>query len=249
MTPFPSIITTTAPVTVSVPLDFYLPTATTYGQWYGAQVATGNDTRSAGNLMTPVELALLRLDFIAARTIDWAYGGHYATFTAPVIMGNVMTWEGEQTFTSDVSFQSTIELPPGPNKTTGPTDVSQLSGACVEKAWGNITSNGSGGVTLNDGFNIQSVSITTGGPGGTSKILVVTMFEAMINTNYSVQVTCGDTSLFFGYVYTSGITSTTQFWIYAASPSVGGGGSLIWTTLDWSAISSTIYVRVSGRQS
>lgn len=92
MESFPSIITTTSTPGASAPLVFYVPTATTYGQWATIEVVDDGDQRDADNLMTPAEGTKINLDFVAARTLDLIYGGAYDTvFRAAVTIANSLT--------------------------------------------------------------------------------------------------------------------------------------------------------------
>lgn len=63
-----------------------------------------------------------------------------------------------------------------PNKDEALTNT--LTPANITKAWANITTNGAGAVTLNDGFNVASVSLSGGD-------VVVTLAGDMANTTYA----------------------------------------------------------------
>jgi hypothetical protein len=85
---------------------------------------------------------------------------------------------------------------PNPNSNVGFTN--RLTPANTPKAWGNVSSNGSGGCTVNGGFNVSSCSIF--GPA-----IRINFASAMGNTNYAAVVTGQQADIVYsgGYLTTS----------------------------------------------
>lgn len=90
------------------------------------------------------------------------------------------------TATAGVSSGANIALTgANPASTTGYTDT--LTPTNIVKAWVRVTTDGAGGVTVNDGFNIASASIVTGD-------IKVTFATAMASTNYAAVATAQSNS-------------------------------------------------------
>jgi hypothetical protein len=70
-----------------------------------------------------------------------------------------------------------------PLSSSDPGGDNALWGVSVCKAWGNVSTNGSGGGAVGDGYNIASVTVSNTGP---LYPITVTFARAMANTNYTV---------------------------------------------------------------
>lgn len=161
-----------------------------------------------------------------------ASGGAGGTFTGGAGDGHGLVAAGNgtgnalQVGAGNVKFTGS-----NPAATTGLTNT--LTPANFEKASARITTNGSGGVTIVDGFNVSSVALL----GAT--ILELTLASAMADTNYRIQVTFEEGPAYYypGLVYAN---STTTIRITLASDPA--------TPVDLSGQACKLFVSVFGKQ-
>jgi hypothetical protein len=117
-----------------------------------------------------------------------------------------------------------------PASTTAYSNV--LTPLNVPKAWAKLTSNGSGAVTVVDGFNVTSAS--TGG-----NYIDVTLASAMADTNYMILGVWSDGAGGPGFVSLASATTTTLFRV--AFNSTSG-------VINFNSNAATVFITVFGRQ-
>jgi hypothetical protein len=122
-----------------------------------------------------------------------------------------------------------------PSASADPGANNMLFGANILKAGGYITTNGSGGVTLHDGYNIASVSVT-------SSYVLVTFARAFFNTTYW-PVACGAKNPSALPVCDMVHGSTSSSALVVAFLNLDGGG-----IADPSATAVAFTLMVGGRQ-
>lgn len=88
------------------------------------------------------------------------------------------------------TFANTPQFTNAPTKNADPGANNVLTGPNIIKAWAHITTNGSGGVTVDDGYNISSVSIAI------ATIANITFVRPMLNANYAVHVSPGGSNAY-----------------------------------------------------
>ena len=127
-----------------------------------------------------------------------------------------------------------------PAKTANPGTNNLLCGTNVAKAWGWINSDGIGGVTNEDGYNIASVSISGGD-------VQVTFARAMANEKYAVLLTedqfAAQTKV---WKFTAGSKLTTGFKINAYS--IGDASTYLFSSEDFAAEELGVSFGVFARQ-
>lgn len=106
------------------------------------------------------------------------------TFNSTITSAGANSWAGAQTFSAASSILLSMTQPAS-NADPG---ASKLYSTNVEKAWGNIVTDGAGSYTVNDGFNIDSCTIT-------ATYVEVTWRRAFANANYAPTVTCNGSGI------------------------------------------------------
>jgi len=117
-----------------------------------------------------------------------------------------------------------------PNSTVGFTN--RLTPKNMVKAWGLLTTNGSGACSVADGFNLTSCSVAAGGT------VTVTFASSFANTNYSVFGTASRSGPKVFYVNSAG-TSSMTFNVY---------NSDFTTQTDCATLACTVSYQVVGAQ-
>lgn len=209
------------------------------------------DPRSAANLMAAVQALTDRSNWEGWRAIDWQHvgtasytpqgtvqflpnGGNGWYFGCLVRLMGTTTIGGTTTIsgTTTIANVPSFSVDPAANADVGRNALTSLGQA---KAWAEITTTGAGGVTMDDGYNIASV---TYGGTGTSSYAQVTFAHAMASSTYAVIAESDATTLIHAKAY---LRTANGFRIKATD--------YAGTALDIGAMSATkINVLVFGRQ-
>lgn len=131
---------------------------------------------------------------------------------------------------------STLTLSSQPSKTTAPGQ-NQAHALSLARAWGRVTTNGSGGITLDDGYNISAQAIV-----GSNLLVQVTFATDMANANYVV-VFSGNTPAGGGYLPSAVSQGTTGF-TFGVWTFFGGGTA----TFDFAATAVSVNFAVFARE-
>ncbi len=108
-------------------------------------------------------------------------GGATITGTSITFSGGATISSGSRSFTGT---QPAMTADPGANT---------IHGTNVPKMWAYVTTNGSGGSTVQDGFNIASAGLT-------GAVIRFTFARAMANANYAVSIAADGPGACFGVV-------------------------------------------------
>lgn len=116
-----------------------------------------------------------------------------------------------------------------------------LTPANIVKAWGKVVTDAAGNATLVDGFNVASVTVTTGGATTTVK---VALQQDMSNDDYSVILT-GQRAGTGGYMFTVAAQTTADFDVNCTQLNPTGPSI---STILLNNVAVTFYFQVVGRQ-
>jgi hypothetical protein len=131
-----------------------------------------------------------------------------AFHVTPVPSANLGENMGSSSYRWNDGFFDAIDLNEAPTATTA--RLKKLDAVNVPKAWGHVTTDGVGGVTLDDGYNITSVAVGVGG-------VTITFAQAFANTNFALVVTGAESTLLHLYMEVDGgATRTTTTCLVAA---------------------------------
>lgn len=145
-------------------------------------------------------------------------GGEGLTMTAPLSVADLR---------SSLPMSATQPVP------TADPGANTLHSTNVEKAWANITTDGAGGYTINDGFNIASCTLN-------AAYVEVTWARAFANANYAATVTVFSAGATF---YVACLTLQTSASVKVAIASILAAVA----DIDPTATAIRFAIRASGR--
>ena len=192
------------------------------GYWVIPNIAEDSDDRDAASAMIAAEGALDRTTWIGWRMVNGLEGGEYP---------GAITWNSAHTFEATI-YGLNLYLSSQPAKDEDPAP-NVLHATNIVKAWGYITTDGAGNATLEDGFNISTLTVT-------STYIEITFAHAFANAKYAPLVSSGDNPGQVPQVYMAGATTTTCR-VYFQSHAGGG--------VDPSTVAVHLIIHVCGRQS
>jgi hypothetical protein len=112
------------------------------------------------------------------------------------------TLSGTTTLSSGATSAAAVTFTAA-NATATTAQNNKLTTSNLPRVWGNVSSNGSGSVTLNDGFNVTSVTL----PG--SSLIRITFAQAFANANFACITSLQDKLAFAaGSTMTQGYSTT-----------------------------------------
>lgn len=153
------------------------------------------------------------------------------------LAGEAFTWTAAHIFSAAVTFNGAIG---GASDAATTAQLNRLRGKNLCKVWAYISTDGSGGVSLHDGFNVASVAISFG-------VLTITFAQGMADTEYSVNVTPQTFSggaAFFGNAHTKA-TGSIQVVLCDVFNGLGGGAGAL---VNFAAHAVSLSVQVFGKQ-
>lgn len=136
------------------------------------------------------------------------------------------------TFNGPITAANTISLTASQPASTADTGANVAYSTHMAKAWGKITTNGAGAVTVDDGLNIASVAVS-------ATVVTITFAHAFANANYAATVTGTGIGQFV--IGAFGVANTTTLEIY------------LWEVVGAAAVNPStqavvFHVHVFGRQ-
>lgn len=145
------------------------------------------------------------------------------------LANQAFTWTGAHQFDGAI----------GGNDTASTAQLNRLRAKNLLKAWANVTTNGSGGVTLVDGFNVSGVALVGG-------IVKVTFAQQMADVNYAADVQSAVVATKVRYV--GAPYAKNQAWVEVTLGDLAGlgGGGASTVALDTTATAFDVFVY--GRQ-